>query len=47
MAVAGYFVGGTRSTKLGLFPNGGREIKKWTFFDKNHCDNRHILVPML
>ena len=28
MAVAGYFVGGTRWTKLGLFPNGGWEIQK-------------------
>ena len=28
MAVAGYFVWGTRLTKLGLFPNGGTEIQK-------------------
>ena len=32
MVVAGYFVGGMRLTKLGLFPNWGGEIKKLDIF---------------
>ena len=48
MAVVEYFVGGMRSTKLGVFPNEGGEIQKMDiFFYKNQSDNWHILVPML
>ena len=48
MAMAGYFVGDMRLTKLGLFFQWVQgNPKNGHFFDKNQSDNWHILVPML